>query len=239
MLLPSLEVRGPDGKEFTIELSKDRVTIGRFHEFNDVALEPDPQQLITRKAHCTLESDANGWWLVDNASINKTFLRREKTMQVVHGRTSIADGDIICVLGKLSDNSDPLYWELVFRDPLKTRRAEGVIKETYLEYDWVQAKLFRFDGSQKIEIHNLRPREHKLVRYMDQRNRANGNTPVMCSYEELIEAVWGDEPLHTEEEINHLVWELRQKIEPDPKEPRFLQIVRGLGYRMVTNTGLE
>jgi DNA-binding response OmpR family regulator len=69
---------------------------------------------------------------------------------------------------------------------------------------------------------------------MDQRNRANGNVPVMCSYEELIAAVWGDEINHIEAEVNHLIYELRQKVEPDTTEPRFLQSVRGLGYRLET-----
>jgi DNA-binding response OmpR family regulator len=66
-------------------------------------------------------------------------------------------------------------------------------------------------------------------------HRANGDVPVMCSYEELITAVWGDEINHIEAEVNHLIYELRQKIEPDSNEPRFLQSVRGLGYRLETH----
>jgi hypothetical protein len=30
---------------------------------------------------------------------------------------------------------------------------------------------------------------------MDQHNRANGNVPVMCTYEELLGAIWGEEPI--------------------------------------------
>jgi len=44
----------------------------------------------------------------------------------------------------------------------------------------------------------------------------------------------GEEAFHTQDELNLLVWELRQKIELDPKEPRFLQTERGLGYRLET-----
>ena len=70
---------------------------------------------------------------------------------------------------------------------------------------------------------------------MDQRNRRNGFVPVMCTYDELIEAVWDDDAYgHTEADINRLVWELRKKIEMDAKEPRFLETVRGLGYRLIT-----
>jgi DNA-binding response OmpR family regulator len=70
---------------------------------------------------------------------------------------------------------------------------------------------------------------------MEQRNRANGNIPVMCTYDELINAVWGDEIGHTESEINHLAYGLRQKIEIDTRNPQFLQTVQGLGYRLDTN----
>jgi DNA-binding response OmpR family regulator len=68
---------------------------------------------------------------------------------------------------------------------------------------------------------SLSPQEHKLIRYMDQRSRANGQVPVMCPYEELLQAIWGEEPLHTEDEISHLIYELRQKLEPNPGEPQF------------------
>jgi DNA-binding response OmpR family regulator len=69
---------------------------------------------------------------------------------------------------------------------------------------------------------------------MDQRNRSNGNMPVMCTFEELQAALWGDEVLHTEAEINYVISGLRKKIETDQKQPQFLETVRGLGYRLVT-----
>jgi hypothetical protein len=233
-LLPYLDVHGPDDQHFTAELEKDRVTIGRFDLYNDVALEPDPQQLISRKVHCAIERGSDGWWVVDNGSINRTFLRRAGQVDMVVGRALLKDGDGILILGKLTESGEPSYWELVFRDPLGTRPAGHVKPAAYLEYDWVQARLFRIDGNRRQEIADLRPQEHKLIRYMDQRNRANGNIPVMCTFEELLGAIWGEETTHTESDVNHLIWELRQKLEPNPREPRFLETVRGLGYRLVT-----
>ncbi len=235
-LLPVLEVHGPNHESFTVELVKDRITIGRFGQFNDVGLEPDPQQLITRKAHCVLERKADSWWIIDNGSVNRTFVVRDRGMEAVNGCATIQDGEAIRILGLLTENGEPIYWELCFHDPLKTNRALGEPVPVSLEYDWIQAKLFQVRGGYRQEIRNLRPQEHKLIRYMDQRNRANGYVAVMCSYEELIGAIWGDEIGHIEAEVNHLAYELRQKIEPDPNDPCFLQAVRGLGYRLETRS---
>ncbi len=233
-LLPVLEVTGPHGETFQIELTKDRVTIGRFSEFNDVGLEPDPQQLITRKAHCVLERDSDVWWVIDNGSVNRTFIRRDQQVDVITGRAPLRDGDAVRILGLLTDDGQPLYWDIAFHDPLRTNRVIDGLRAAYLEYDWIQAKLFRIEGSHREEISNLRPQEHKLIRYMDQRNRANDGVSVMCIYEELMAAIWGDEPYHQESELNHLVYELRRKIEADPSDPQFFQSVRGLGYRLET-----
>ncbi len=141
-LLPFLQVQGPDGQQFSIELAKDHVTIGRFEQFNDVALQPDPQQLITRKVHCAVERDAHGWWVVDNGSVNRTFVRRGMTVEVVLGRALLQEGDSIRILGKLTEVGDPLYWDLTFSDPLGTQPAGRVQHVAYLEYDWIQASVY-------------------------------------------------------------------------------------------------
>jgi hypothetical protein len=233
--LPYLKVTGPDGQTFEVELTKQRITIGRLAGRNDISLAPDPQQLVTRLVHCALEKTSAGWWVVDNGSVNRTFVSNGKEMNIVEGRTPIGDGEAICILGQLSESGDPIYWQLNFHDPMSTRKLMIIPPEEYLVYNWVQAKLFRVNHYHREEIDNLRPQEHKLVRYMDQRNRANGYAPVMCTYEELLDAVWGEEAFgHTEADINRLVWELRKKIEPDSKEPLFLETVRGLGYRLVS-----
>ena len=52
----------------------------------------------------------------------------------------------------------------------------------------------------------------------------------------LCTPIWGEESHHTETEVNHLIWELCKKLAPDPKEPKFLETVRGLGYHLVTRS---
>jgi hypothetical protein len=232
---PFLDVRGPEGRAFSVEMTSDRMTIGRLGAFNDVALEPDPQQLVSRKTHCAIERKNGAWCVVDSGSVNRTYIRRGDALEPVNGSAPLHDDDAILILGRTAANETPQYWEIVLRDPFKTRRIAWAPLQAFLTYDPVSARMYRVEGPDRKEIHDLRPQEHKLIRYMDERNRAQGGEPVMCTYEEMIGAVWGNAAVHTEAEINHLVWELRKKIEPEPGAPRFLQTVRGLGCRLVTS----
>jgi hypothetical protein len=51
---------------------------------------------------------------------------------------------------------------------------------------------------------------------------------------EVVEAVWGEEYIEEVDDarIEKLVSRLRQKIEPDAQNPKFLQTVRGRGYKL-------
>lgn len=48
---------------------------------------------------------------------------------------------------------------------------------------------------------------------------------------QLLRAVWGDGYGDQENYVKLYVWRLRQKIEPDPHAPRYIETERGLGYR--------
>src|SRR5262249_59670722 len=50
-----IAVSGPDGVPLaTIQPASARVTVGRLHDANDIVLEPDPELLVSRVAHCAL-----------------------------------------------------------------------------------------------------------------------------------------------------------------------------------------
>ena len=70
-------VSGPGGAEpAPVDLSGDRVTVGRMPELNDIALEPDPEHLVTRAEHCVFERTGDTWSVVDGGGVNGTFVRR-------------------------------------------------------------------------------------------------------------------------------------------------------------------
>ena len=45
------------------------------------------------------------------------------------------------------------------------------------------------------------------------------------------DAVWGDARFVTPRSVDVYVRRIREKIEPDPENPRYLKTVRGAGYR--------
>ena len=51
------------------------------------------------------------------------------------------------------------------------------------------------------------------------------------SREELVSGAWGIDYEGTPRTVDTFVRQLRQKLEPDPEEPRYILTARGLGYR--------
>jgi two-component system response regulator RegX3 len=76
----------------------------------------------------------------------------------------------------------------------------------------------------------LTPREFDLLNYLvTNAGRPIGRTTLL----EAVFGIPGDSDIETKTLEKH-VWALRQKIEPDPKDPRYLVNVRGVGYKFET-----
>jgi two-component system alkaline phosphatase synthesis response regulator PhoP len=71
----------------------------------------------------------------------------------------------------------------------------------------------------------LSAREFQLLRYFIERPGAT------LSREELLEQVWGYSGKMFTRTVDVHVAGLRQKLEPEPKQPRFFLTVQGLGYK--------
>ena len=95
-----------------------------------------------------------------------------------------------------------------------------------LSYETDEARLVLVKGSERHEI-EIRAQAHKLVRHMAERS------PALCTHDELMDAVWGDEPMHSREELAKLIWELRKKLEPFGAED-LVENERRRGYRLHT-----
>jgi two-component system alkaline phosphatase synthesis response regulator PhoP len=68
-------------------------------------------------------------------------------------------------------------------------------------------------------------KEFQLLRYLVE------HPNVTLSRDELLREVWGYDGHPSTRTVDvHVAW-LRQKLEPDPKNPRFILTVVGFGYK--------
>ncbi len=74
---------------------------------------------------------------------------------------------------------------------------------------------------------SLRPTEYRLLYHLVQ------NAGWVVPHETLLTKAWGHEYINDNHLLRLYITYLRQKIEPDPAEPRYIFTERGLGYRFV------
>ena len=55
----------------------------------------------------------------------------------------------------------------------------------------------------------------------------------VVSREELLNEVWGYQNYPSTRTVDNHILRLRQKLEPDPAQPRFLLTMHGAGYKLV------
>jgi DNA-binding response OmpR family regulator len=88
------------------------------------------------------------------------------------------------------------------------------------ELDLAAHKLYR-DG---VEI-ELTAKEFKLLAYLVSRRGC------ALARNDVLDAVWGNSVIVTSRSIDRCVATLRGKIEPDPRNPRYIHTIRDIGYR--------
>lgn len=74
------------------------------------------------------------------------------------------------------------------------------------------------------EAANLTPKEFEILRFL-MMNRGKTFSPS-----EIYKAVWHEEPLSGDKTIAVHIRHIREKIEIDPAEPRYIKVVFGRGY---------
>jgi DNA-binding response OmpR family regulator len=74
---------------------------------------------------------------------------------------------------------------------------------------------------------SLTAQEFKLLRYFFE------NPLRVISRQQLLTEVWGYESYPTTRTVDNQILKLRQKLEPNPTEPRYLRTIHGAGYKFV------
>lgn len=98
-----------------------------------------------------------------------------------------------------------------------------------------QPEILNFDGltidlnSRSIHAANgefeLSPKEFDLLLFLAK------NQGKILTKQQIYEAVWGEEYVYDDSNIMAIISRLRKKIEENPGNPKYIQTVKGIGYR--------
>jgi len=116
------------------------------------------------------------------------------------------------------------FAELIARINAVLRRTKGrVDRITFgdISVDFVRMKAT--SGKRQLVFTD---REFQILRYFAEHS---GN---VVSREELLHLVWGYDEVPLTRTVDNFIFRLRQKIEPDPRSPRYLRKAYGDGYRL-------
>ncbi len=85
----------------------------------------------------------------------------------------------------------------------------------------------RYELTVRGEVIELTPREFELLHYLLK------NLDRVVSRDQLLDRVWGYEYAGDTRLVDVHISHLRDKIEDDPRAPRYIKTVRGVGYKFV------
>ena len=103
----------------------------------------------------------------------------------------------------------------------KRRTEEGVLRNGALTMD---------DGAKQVTVDGepvtLTPIEYNILRLLIK------NPGRVYSTAQIYELVWNDPAVGSENTVAVHIRHLREKLEIDPADPRYIKVVWGLGYKM-------
>lgn len=160
-------------------------------------------------------------------------IREEKNIPIIMLSAKAEDTDKILGLNIGADDYvtkpfNPL--ELIARVKSQLRRyttlgsletRENVFKTGGLVVD-DESKIVTVDGEEV----KLTPVQYKILKLLTQ------NAGRVFSIEEIYERVWQEAPFNPENTVAVHIRKIREKIEINPKEPKYLKVVWGIGYKV-------
>ena len=162
-------------------------------------------------------------------------IREEKNIPIILVSAKSEDSDKIIGLNIGADDYitkpfNPL--ELIARTKSQLRRYINLGN-----YQSVENKDILQSGELKLNINSkevfvdedlvkLTPIEFKIL------NLLLANKGRVFSIDEIYERVWEEESFNSENTVSVHIRRIREKIEINPKEPRYLKVVWGVGYKI-------
>lgn len=160
-------------------------------------------------------------------------LRKFSTIPVIFLSAKSEDSDKILGLNIGADDYvtkpfNPL--ELVARVKSNVRRFTSLGTAIESENVYVTGGLVIDDNAKICTLYNevvrLTPIEYKILAFLAK------NKGKVYSIEQIYENIWGDHAYKSDNTIAVHIRHIREKIEVDPREPKYLKVVWGVGYKI-------
>jgi pSer/pThr/pTyr-binding forkhead associated (FHA) protein len=207
----TLTVRDASGAERVLPLGQDVITIGRAA---DCTIRLD-NPYVSRQ-HARIEARDDRLLFVDLGSHNGSLYNGARVNEPVW----LSPGDLVTIAGttiryieeRSADDVTRTFMLQTAQPPI----ADVLRVDSQTHEVWIGGEPFR---------QRLSAQEFGLLSYLyEQRHR-------VCMRRELGDAIWGAYNWDVNM-LHRLVHRLKEKVEPDPERPRYVQTVPGVGYRI-------
>ncbi len=164
-------------------------------------------------------------------------IREESNIPIIVLSAKTEDSDKILGLNVGADDYmekpfNPL--ELVARINSQLRRYTQLGNIVEADYIFQVDGLIIDDKRKEVtvngEVVKLTPIEYNILLLMTK------NQGKVFSIDEIYEAIWKEEAICVDNTVAVHIRHIREKIEINPKDPRYLKVVWGLGYKVESST---
>lgn len=157
------------------------------------------------------------------------YIRKDKTTPIIF--LTAQDEEVNIVMGLDIGGDDYItkpfrIKELISRIKAVLRRASNVTQRNILISGDIKLNLIEYKAYIKGELAQLTPSEYKLL------NILMNNSNQVLSRSKILESLWDiDGEFVDDNSLSVYIRRLREKIEDDSSNPKYIKTIRGVGYR--------
>ena len=167
-----------------------------------------------------------------NGEILLKEIRKESNVPIIMVTSRVGEVDEVL---SISYGADDYITKPFDMDELIARIASLIRRYTRFNHQAGAVQKLDFDGLQ-IDLENrsvttengtfeLPPKEFDLLLYCAK------HQGKILTKQQIYEEVWGEEYFYDDSNIMAIISRLRKKLEVNPSSPKYIQTVKGIGYR--------